>query len=710
MTTTHSEYLALVQKASDAAKAYYDEAKLLMSDEEYDDLIDRIEYLSEENGWTEGDALIEAVAAGVSAGGDVKHLIPMLSLGKANTLEGVKQFLSTVKGQIVVEPKFDGLAISAIYRNGRLTQVSTRGDGSTGEDITARSVDVHGLPSNIPFLSELEVRGEVFITVSDFDVANLNRLRFSFDEWRKSNKAPNVSVESLYKVARENRQLPKNKRQAVDGKRNNGTDSKFYPDDFIFANERNAIAGSLRNESRDYEVPMSFACYDVYGDNLSNLYSERLAQVSDYGISTARSYIVQVVDTTNPLEALNEFGEIRKAKKLAMPTDGIVFKADAYTERGRLGEGNKSPKWAIAYKYPSEHSESVLLGIEPTIGRTGRLALRARIKPVLVDGTRIEYVSLHNVSWVQEHDLRLGDTVLVRRANDVIPYVDGFVADKRPINATRWVAPEVCPQCGSEWDKTTLLWRCTSPSCGELNGIIFAAGRDYFDWEGLSEAILTRLNDEDKVHSVSDVFKLTESELANLFMGRYNKDGEKSVLGETVAKKIYQQIQESKTRPFAKVLAALGIRSLGRTFGRTLAARYGSMAELLKASKTELASIEGIGEKKADMIYDGLREKIDVIKELYALGVNLADSRPVSATVSRVKGLKIVVSGNVPGYTRTTIQDKIAELGGVPSSSVSSSTNILVAGDDMTGNSKYQKAAQLGVKIVDPTDFLEWIK
>lgn len=704
--TTHADYLEMIKKAAEAAKTYYDADKLLMSDDEYDALIEEIEFLSEENGWSEGDSLLTVVAAGVSSGGDVQHEVPMLSLAKANTLETVNQFLGTLKATVQIEPKFDGLAISAIYKNGQLVQVATRGDGVTGEDITDRAVNIKGLPHSISHTGKLEVRGEVFITSEDFDVANINRLRYSFAEWRKSVTSQNISPESLYSVAQKNRINPE-QAQHVEGTRSNGSLVNFVPEKFMFANERNAIAGSLRNEERAFEVPMTFACYDVYGEGVSSLYSERLALVSELGITSANSFLPEEVRSlADPVSAINLFGEIRNSKQLGYPTDGVVIKAEDDAVRNRMGIGSKSPKWAIAYKYPSSHEESVLLDIEPNIGRTGRLTLRARISPVLVDGTLIEYVSLHNVSWVEEHDLRIGDTVLVRRANDVIPHIDAFVSGKRPADAQRWIAPETCPQCDSEWDKSTLLWRCASPSCGELNGIIFAVGRDYLDIDGMSEAILTRLNEDGLVRNIADIFKLAQEDFAGLFMGRYTKDGTPIRLGETVATKLYEQVQLAKSRPFAKVLAALGIRSLGRTFGRTLANRYGSISALLKASKDELAQIEGIGDKKASMIYDGLREKIEVIKELNNLGINLKNEVSASATESKIKGLKIVVSGNVPGYTRTTIQDKISQLGGTPSSSVSSSTNILVAGDDMTGNSKYQKAVQLGVKIIDPQDFL----
>jgi DNA ligase (NAD+) len=708
-------FLSLVAKATDAAQAYYNTSELKMTDEEYDALIEEIEVLAEENGWTEADDLLNAVAAGTGEGGDVVHRTPMLSLSKSATLPSLKNFLAGIRKGVVVEPKFDGLAISATYRNGRLVQVATRGSGTTGEDVTQRASYVKGLPAVIDYKGDLEVRGEVFISNANFHKANLARLGFYYNQWLAKNPSGRkIKLDSLYKVALQNRTLPEGSRKFLRGDK-----TVFYPDKHIFANERNAVSGALRNENKGYEVIMDFSCYDVLeADSLGSTYSERLAAVEKLNITPATSWMpanLRADSGLSPLEVLEKFGELRDAKKLGYPTDGIVFKADDYAERESIGYGSRSPKWAIAYKYPSLAEETVLRDVEVTIGRTGRLALRALIDPVLVDGTRIEYVSLHNVSWLQQKDLRIGDTVMVRRANDVIPQIDTFVAEKRPATAQRWTPPAVCPKCGGEWDKSNLLWRCQSASCGELNSIIFAAGRDYFDWEGLSEALITRLNDTGKVSNIADVFDLTLEDLTNLDTGRVygvnhkDKAGEPILLGEKVAQKIYDKIQDSKKKPFANVLAALGIRSLGRTFSRRLVMNYNDMGELFKASVDELRSVEGIGDAKAQLIYDGLRERKDIIVRLAKQGVNMKAPKPAGGANSALKGKKIVVSGSVPGYSRTALQDRIAELGASPSSSVSSSTDFLVADSSASENSKYKKAVSLGIKIISPEDFVKML-
>lgn len=717
-TPEYTEYKALVDSAIQAAKAYYDTDVELMSDADYDAVLEEIEVIEANTGWNEAAALLNAVAGGQSEGGDIHHDIPMLSLAKANALETVQSFIDTVKqghvqGQVILEPKLDGLAISAIYKNGKLVQVATRGNGTTGEEITGRIGSVQGLPTTIAYKKDLEVRGEVFITERDFITANHNRLTFEYGEWAKRNPTSGkVTLASLYKVALGNR--ASSSKHSLKGK------TDFFPDKAIFANSRNAVAGALRNEKNQYVVPVTFACYDVYSSEVIGLnrsYAERIRFVELLGIKIALALIpTDVQNEKDVLKAVEKFG-VARTVGLEYPTDGVVLKVDSLDERVRLGEGSKSPKWAIAYKYASISKQTVVEGIELAIGRTGRLSLRAKVTPVLVDGTLISYASLHNVSWLEEKDIRIGDTVLIRRANDVIPYIDEVVLNKRPANASKWDVPAACTQCGSDWDKTTLLWRCPSPECGQLNSIIFAAGRDYFDWEGLSEAIITRLNDEGLVNDISDVFKLTELQLKNLDMGRLKNDKagnktEKVTLGEKTAKKLYEEIQKSKTRPLSAVLAALGVRTLGRTFGRRLESHYGDMSKILAASAEELTKVEGIAIKKAEIIHAGLLQRREVIAKLAQAGVKMTTDQKAPVKSGPFTGKKIVVTGSIPGYTRGQAQQLMTDIGATASSGVSSNTDFLVADEDdeeTVKSSKYKKAKQLGTEIVSPKKFLQLI-
>lgn len=709
-TPDYAQYKTLVDSAIKAAKAYYDTDVELMSDADYDALLEEIEVIEANTGWNDAASLLSAVAGGQSEGGDIHHEIPMLSLAKANALETVQSFIDSVnnghvQGAIILEPKLDGLAVSALYKNGRLVQVATRGNGTTGEEITARIGEVQGLPKVISYTGEIEVRGEVFITETDFITANRNRLAFEYSEWvRRNPTARKVTLDSLYEVALKNR--ASSEKSSLKGK------TDFFPDKAIFANSRNAVAGALRNEKNQYVVPVTFACYDVYvteSAEVNDSYIDGIRFAETLGFKVASKLIPNnVLIEKNVLKAVEKFGEARKAG-LEYPTDGVVLKVNSLKERKRLGEGSKFPKWAIAYKFASLSKQTVVEAVELMIGRTGRLSLRAKVQPVLVDGTLISYASLHNVSWLEEKDIRIGDTVLIRRANDVIPYIDEVVLNKRPATAKKWDVPVTCPQCDSDWDKTTLLWRCPSPECGLLNSIIFAAGRDYFDWEGLSEAIITRLNDEGLVNDIADVFSLTEAQLTGLSMGRQNTKGEEILLGEKTAKKLYEQIQKSKARPLSAVLAALGVRTLGRTFGRRLEAHYGDMGKIVSASPAQLTAVEGIAIKKANLIHAGLLERRQVIAKLAKAGVTMVNTKKAPAVGNFFSGKKIAVTGSIPGYNRTQAQELMAEIGATAASSVSSNTDYLIADENDSEaivSSKYKKAKALGTEIISPADFL----
>lgn len=708
MSDDYQNYQSMVASARAAAEAYYETGVEIMSDSEYDVLLETIEKLEADNGWSDATDLFTQVAGGVSDGGNVTHDVPMLSLDKANTLEAVQKSIATMSTtvghtvDVVVEPKLDGLAISAKYVNGELVQVATRGDGRTGEDVTVRiPAEVKGLPRTIPTSDSIEVRGEVYITKTDFITANLNRVGFELGTWLARE---GVTLTAEQKVAVRDF-LVANDRSVIPPviKSARGT---FDVTKHMFANSRNAVSGALRRERSDYVVPMSFAAYEsVLPDSIPTSHTAKQAYLEGQGFTVASGLIPSEISALPILDSIQKFGEIRSS--VEYPTDGIVIKAVKAADRYALGEGSKSPRWAIAYKYPSDKQETVVKGVEVTIGRTGRLSLRAEVAPVFVDGTLIRYASLHNVAWMTEKDIRVGDTVTIRRANDVIPYIDAAILEKRPATAVAWVPPARCPQCGSEWDKSTLLWRCPSPECGALNGIIHAAGRDYFDWEGLSEAILTRLNDEGLVNDIADVFSLSKDQLTNLKMGE-KQDGSPSILGVKNATKIYDEIEKSKSRPLSAVLAALGVRMLGRTFGRRLEASFDSMADIIKASADDLTKVEGIALPKAQVIHAGLQEKLDVISKLNKAGVTMTSAKPKKQN-AHFTGKKICISGSIPGYTRGQAQELITQLGATASSSVSSNTNYLIADADSSGNSKYQKAVQLGVTIITPEEFLKML-
>lgn len=667
-----------------AAKAYYDSDTLLMSDVEYDAGIEQLRIAVAEDDSLAGEFtdLLEQVAAGQSAGGDVEHPTMMGSMTKVPTLDAVVEFVEKVQGPVVVEPKLDGLAVRAVYDAGKLTLVATRGDGHTGEDITDRARKLKIFPSNMNGTAlegeSFELRGEVFMQDRDFPTAN---------KVRKSDGATE------------------------------------------FVNTRNAAAGILRKGDARYANLLQFAAYGVTGLT-GGEYVDQLQRVNDAGVTTSvslakaagfsstagnRSWTdffrriaspvsrsdgwVSTQSSKDVLERIDTIGKERA--NLGFPIDGAVVKAVNESDRTRLGEGSRAPRWAVAYKYEAESAETTVVGITTAVGRTGRLAIRIEVTPVFVGGTTISYASGHNVSWMQEKDVRVGDTVTLRRANDVIPYVSEVLLDHRPDDAEKWEPPENDP-LGRPWNKDTLLWRSTSPELSVLGTIVYATSRDALDVEGIGTEIATALVDSNLVSNMADLFDLTEKQLAELQLtsGR--------VVGETVGAKIKAELDQAKKAPWNRVITALGMRATGQTMSRRLAAAFPTLERLRSATVEDLASVEGIATKKAGVIHEGIRTLDDsgVLDRLDAAGVNTGEEPEESGdSPSALDGESVVVTGKVGTLTRTEVQERIESLGGRASSSVSSSTTLLVA-DPSATSSKVKKAQSLGIRIISPDDFL----
>lgn len=643
--------------ARKAAKAYYDSAELVMSDAEYDALISAIEDAAAVHGWDHG-GLLDQVAAGVSTGGDVTHSTPMGSLEKAKDLDAIVKFCREVGGPVLVEPKLDGLAVRAEYRAGQLILVATRGDGSTGEDVTAQARDIAGLPTRLARTLDLEVRGEVYMTEKDFAESNTNRV--------------------------------------ASGKP-------------AFANPRNAVAGSLRNTDREYQVAMTFAAYGAQPDEtLASRHSDAVRELAALGVATAGALWPQepLTDPADVVSALERLGNERPS--LGFPTDGAVVKADEHADRARLGSGTRAPKWAVAYKYAPAEATSVLRNIEVSVGRTGRISLRGVIDPVAVDGTTITYATLHNPAFVTEQGLGIGSRVMVVRAGDVIPRITAAVGEQ-DANVTPWQAPHSCPQCGEAWNTESLLWRCETPACSTLARLTYAVARDALDVDGMSEAIAAALVDAGTVTNLADLLTLDTATLSETTLG-VTATGKPRKIGPTVAAKLSAQLSEAHGRPLARVITALGIRGTGRTISRRLASHFGSLDALRHADTDALAEVPGIGSEKAALIRAGLDDLSDVIERLLALG--LGQSENTGSTGDQpLKGMTVVVSGAMTGVlagrSRNEMNELIDSLGGRASSSVSAQTTYLVSSD--TSTSKADKARQLGVRILTPEEFAELI-
>lgn len=650
-----SEFDVAVQRAVAAAAAYYDTDAQLISDADYDALIERIEASVEANPDWDSAGLLDQVAGGQSVGGDVVHPTPMLSLAKAKNESEVETFMARLDGDAVVEVKLDGMAVRAVYVAGQLDLVATRGDGSTGEDVTVQASRISGLPKELKSKIDLEVRGEVYMTDTDFDSANANRV--------------------------------------ASGKP-------------AFVNPRNATAGSLRVTDAKYFAPMSFAAYDAMGESIGEFadHVSRMGFVASLGITTAMSLVSGESLVRNAEKALARIQAIGNARAgLGFPIDGAVVKASNDAKRDELGSVSRTPRWAIAFKYPADVSTTVLRDIEVAVGRTGRISLRAVLDPVFVSGTTITFATLHNPKFVEDADFRIGDTVFVYRAGDVIPRVSAVDLSSRSDDSKRWVAPAGCPNCDQPWDKSSLLWRCHTPECSTVGRIEYAASRDVLDLEGFSTAMAEQLVESGLVDDVADLYALSVEQIAALPVG----DGSRTV-GQTVAKKIIKQIEASKSQPLARVITALGIRLTGRTMGRRLASHFGSMAAFQSATESQLAEVEGVGSEKARVIREGLTAMEDVISRLAAAGVTMESEQTAPTTGSLpLSGKTVVVSGSVPGLSRNEANEWVERLGGKSSGSVSSKTSILVAGEG--SGSKSAKAAELGVAIMSAEAFAELV-
>ncbi len=640
-----------VARAKAAAAAYYDTGDLLMTDAEYDSLADSISRARELHPDWGGEELETKVAAGQSRGGDVKHPSPMMSLSKVRTESELRDFLSDIQGEVVVEPKLDGMAVRAEYRSGQLQLVATRGDGFTGENVTPQALSLAGLPAKLDAPIDIDIRGEVYMTDADFEVANSNRV--------------------------------------ATGKP-------------AFVNPRNAVAGSLRKQDRSYQAPMSFAAYGV--DDIGESYEQRMKAVSDLGIVAAHDLIPGAVAVrVNLAEVQSRIDEIHQMRaQLGFPIDGAVIKVDLASERQRLGFNSHAPRWAVAFKYPADTATTTLRDIELAIGRTGRLSLRAVLEPVFVGGATVTHATLHHPGFVRDADLRIGDEVFVYRSGDVIPRVTAPVLRSRKNDSEPWQPPTSCPRCGEPLDRSSLLWRCDTPSCSLAGKIRYFASRDVMDIEGLDEAVTLAMLDAGLISDIADLYSLSEEQLASLTMGTL-QSGKPRLLGKTVAAKLIAEITNSKKQPLNRVITSLGIRGVGRSMGRRLASRFGSLSALRSATPQELAAVEGVGEIKAAMLFEGLREMSEVIDRMVAAGVTTEMETSATSTQRPLEGKKVVVTGTVPGLTRTQAQEAVEKLGGTSSSSVSSSVNLVVVGEG--AGSKAVKAAQLGIPIMEASEF-----
>lgn len=698
MIATREDYLASIAKATEAAASYYHTDVEKMSDDEYDTLVEDIQEAGISNGWTDHLALTEQVAGGTSVddgltadatGTTVEHTTPMQSLSKVTKVVDADGFVTKVATKTVMEPKIDGLAISAVYLNGSLVRVATRGDGRTGEDVTSKAVasKIEGLPARLPKSISVEVRGEVFIRKSAFATAQKGRIAAT----TKRDKDGNIVTPGV-----------------------------------PFKNPRNAAAGALRTSKDTSYIQMTFAAYEALpfvdadeastraGGALLDSYNARLDVLKSVGILPARDLIPAAVVAEKSFAKQSAlFGSLKE--DWDVPTDGLVIKADSTRERTRLGVGSRHPHWAVAFKYPAEVRPTKLIGIERNIGQSGAVSYVGLLEPVELAGTTVARVTLNNLSVIRALDIRIGDTVVVRKSGEIIPQVLHVDLDSRPAGLGEYNPPTTCPSCGEQMDTSEIMWRCYNKNCeGVILGkLSYATSRDILDIDGLSGSVLSILIKQGLVRNVGDLFYLTEAAIATLPRGE-NSDGTIRVVGETLAKKYVAEIQKAKKQPLARVLSSLAIHMTGRTIGRRIAGHFGDFESIEKATREQIQAADGVGNVKGSKFYDGLRENADAIAKMKAAGVEALTAKKAAPAAGStggaaklLAGKAVCVTGSIPGYTRTQASELVEALGGRAASSVSAKTDLVVVGEG--AGSKADKALQLGLKIMTAEEFLKFI-
>ncbi|PPG14430.1 NAD-dependent DNA ligase LigA [Rathayibacter rathayi] len=659
MIATPTDYREAVQTALAAATSYYDGPDSLLSDADYDQLLDTIAAFEDEYPSERVEhKLFTSVSAGTSGGGDVTHATPMLSLDKANTLEEISAFLAKVPAgtALSVEPKLDGIAVSVTYVGGVLTRVATRGDGVTGEDITDRvlAIAAAGLPRHIDAPADMfEVRGELVMSRDDFTYSNASRV-------------------AAGKPA--------------------------------FANPRNATAGSVRKSSLDYDVSLSFVVYDSAPAAMADA-------LTDLGF-TPSALLLPATDDV--LAQVTAFGELRKGTDFAFPTDGIVIKVTDLVARQALGSTSRAPRWAMAYKYAADRAVTTLRAIEVGVGRTGNISYTALLEPVLIDGSTVARATLHNPKFIADRDIRIGDRVSVHKANDIIPRVELSFPEHRDHTSIPYEPSTVCPISGTELNRSGEIWRSTAPEASLGALIAYAASRDALDIDGLGTEVADALIESNRVSDLGDLFTLTVADLATLSLNAGSTDVTPRLLGEKNAAKIHANIQAAKAQPLNRFITALGIRKSGRTFGRRLANHFHTFDTLLATDEAGfLASgVEGIGPERARLFADGFQAALPVIEKLRAAGATMGETPVAGATADKpLDGMKVVVSGAMSGtlasLSRNEMNELIESLGGASSGSVSKATSLLVSSE--AGTSKATKATALGVSILTPEEFAAMI-
>lgn len=661
-TTMKARLLELRHTLDELSYQYYTLDKPTVTDYEYDMMYRELETIEKAHPeWITPDSPTQRVGSKISGGfAKYTHDRPMLSLGDvfndAELMEfdqRVRQDLSGEDLEYVVELKIDGLAVNLIYEHGQFIRGVTRGDGRVGEDITNNVRTIRTIPLHIDSDSpHIEIRGEVYMPIDSF--ARLNAQR---------------------------------------------RDDELEP----FANPRNAAAGSLRqlDPKITAQRKLAFFAYALGGTVGIEIHSqeELLADLKAFHFQVNPEY--RKFKTMKDVIAFIHTWDERR-DTLPYATDGMVVKVNSFAQQARLGNTVKIPRWAIAYKFPPEQAKTKVLDISITLGRTGVLTPAADLQPVRLAGTTVKRATLHNEDYIKEKDIRIGDTVIIQKAGEIIPEVVRPVLTARTGKETVFAMPKTCPCCGGlvvrrDGEAAT---RCINPSCPAVIGeqIAHFVSRDAMNIDGLGDAIVQQLLQQHLIKDVSDIYGLTKDELVDL-------EG----FGEKSADNLLKAIEDSKHVGLARVLFALGIRFVGAKAGRILAECFGSMDALQQASVEELTAIGDIGPRIAESVvsYMADADHQALIQKLQAQGVDMtAEKRQLISAA--FDGEIVVLTGKLQTMTRKEAQQAVEDRGGTCTSSVTKKTTLVVAGAEP--GSKYEKAQKLGTHIISEEEFRDWLE